>query len=230
VVREIEPDFQGTRVSQTHPRRAPAPEERQRDADRSRQALLEAALEEFSAKGFAGARVADIAERAGVNKQLINYYFEGKEGLYRQLQRQWLDRDDHSADADLGLGDLADRYLHQALADPRLMRLLLWRGLTDPAEQPPDESADSHDLTSIRARQRRGELADDLDPACVRLVLMGAVIAPIAMPHEVRKIVRSDPHSPEFEHRYGQQLRRIVHHLAVTPPADAGNADGRPRS
>jgi hypothetical protein len=50
------------------PRRAPSGPERQRDADRSRRALLDAALEEFSLRGFAGARVADIARRAGVNK------------------------------------------------------------------------------------------------------------------------------------------------------------------
>src|SRR5205807_7119066 len=63
-------------------RRAPAPGERQQDADRSRRLLLAAALEEFAAKGFAGARVQEIAARAGVNKQLINYYFDSKEGLY----------------------------------------------------------------------------------------------------------------------------------------------------
>ena len=48
-------------------RRAPAGADRQRDAERSRQALLAAALEEFSVRRFAGARVADIARRAGVN-------------------------------------------------------------------------------------------------------------------------------------------------------------------
>ena len=60
------------------PRRAPPPEERQRDAHRSRQLLLAAALEEFAARGFAGARVQDIANRAGINKQLITYLHSGK--------------------------------------------------------------------------------------------------------------------------------------------------------
>jgi TetR/AcrR family transcriptional regulator len=44
-------------------RRAPDSDERQRDADRSRERLLEAALDVISAKGFAGARVHEIAER-----------------------------------------------------------------------------------------------------------------------------------------------------------------------
>ncbi|MCP9949987.1 TetR family transcriptional regulator [Actinomadura madurae] len=71
-------------------RRSPAPGERHRDAERSRAQLLAAALDEFSAKGYAGARVGDIAKRAGLNKQLITYYFGGKEGLYRAVEEQWL--------------------------------------------------------------------------------------------------------------------------------------------
>ncbi|HYS42257.1 MAG TPA: helix-turn-helix domain-containing protein, partial [Pseudonocardiaceae bacterium] len=92
-------------------RRAPAPGERQQDADRSRRLLLAAALDEFAAKGFAGARVQEIAARAGVNKQLINYYFDSKEGLYLELQRSWLCREQTFADPDLPLADLAARYL-----------------------------------------------------------------------------------------------------------------------
>jgi TetR/AcrR family transcriptional regulator len=48
----------------------------------ARKAILAAARHEFAAKGLAGARVNEIAERSGVNKQLIYYYFGNKEGLY----------------------------------------------------------------------------------------------------------------------------------------------------
>src|SRR5262245_22659147 len=70
-------------------RRAPAEGERQRDPERTKARILDAAVIEFSAKGFAGARVSEIAARAGVNQQLIAYYFDGKEGLYRELGRRW---------------------------------------------------------------------------------------------------------------------------------------------
>jgi len=49
----------------------------------SRDAILAAARAEFAARGLAGSRVAAIAERAGVNKQLLYYYFGSKESLYR---------------------------------------------------------------------------------------------------------------------------------------------------
>lgn len=57
-------------------------EPRARDAERSRQDILAAALGEFAEHGLGGARMDRIAERAGLNKRLIYYYFESKEGLF----------------------------------------------------------------------------------------------------------------------------------------------------
>src|SRR5439155_13625736 len=113
-------------------RRAPAPEERQVDGDRTRAALLDAALEEFAAKGFAGARVRDMAARAGVSKDLIAYHFGSKDGLYVAVQDAWLRRENTFADPDLPLHQPIARYLHEALTDSRSLRLLLWRRRTDP--------------------------------------------------------------------------------------------------
>lgn len=59
----------------------PAPP-RLRDADRSREAILAAARDEFAAHGLGGARIERIAERSGLNKRLIYYYFENKDALF----------------------------------------------------------------------------------------------------------------------------------------------------
>lgn len=209
------------------PRRAPAGADRQRDAERSRQALLAAALDEFSRRGFAGARVADIARRAGVNKQLINYYFGSKEGLYLALQRAWLDREDSFAPPDLPLPDLVVRYLADALDDPRSLRLLLWRGLADDSA-PNGSPGRQADLDRVSRRRAAGEVAADLDPAAVLLAGMAMVAAPIIMPGVTRELFGVDPSSPEFRERYAEQLRRITAHLAGGPPADrqAGEQGG----
>jgi AcrR family transcriptional regulator len=58
------------------------PEPRQRDADRSQQAILAAARDEFAEHGLGGARVDRIAERAGLDKRLIYHYFESKDSLF----------------------------------------------------------------------------------------------------------------------------------------------------
>jgi AcrR family transcriptional regulator len=53
-----------------------------RDPERTRAAILAAATAEFTAKGLNGARVDDIARRAGINKRMIYHYFGDKAGLY----------------------------------------------------------------------------------------------------------------------------------------------------
>ncbi len=61
---------------------AAAATRRERDPAAAKQALITAAVAEFAAKGFAGARVDEIAAAAGVNKQLVYHYFDSKQGLY----------------------------------------------------------------------------------------------------------------------------------------------------
>ena len=64
---------------------------RTRDADRTQQAILRAAMAEFADKGLGGARIDAIAERAGINKRLIYYYFEGKDRLFLTVLEQTYD-------------------------------------------------------------------------------------------------------------------------------------------
>lgn len=51
-------------------------------AETTREALLKAARAAFAEGGLEGARVDDIARRAGANKQLVYHYFGSKDGLY----------------------------------------------------------------------------------------------------------------------------------------------------
>jgi len=61
-------------------RRAASPEARRAD-------ILAAALEEFAARGYEGARLDDVAKRAGVAKGTIYLYFADKEALFQELVR-----------------------------------------------------------------------------------------------------------------------------------------------
>jgi AcrR family transcriptional regulator len=191
-------------------RRAPRPEERRRDADRTRGELIEAAFGEFASHGYAGARVLDIAARAGVDKQLITYYFDGKEGLYQEVLRTALSRDAEITDDDLPLADNIARWVRHVLADPRLTRLLLWAGLSEDPESPATVPADVFSLAGMVERQERGEVPSDLDPAAIVLVIIGCVSAAVSMPHVIRALFGVDPASPEFEERYATQLREII--------------------
>lgn len=203
------PDASGAPQSRRTPRRAPAPGARKIDAERSRRLLLDAAKEEFAAKGFAGARVRDIADRAGVNKQLIAYHFDGKEGLWNALSREWLEHEASFNDPGVPLEELIVRYLRDAFEDPRGARLDIWAGLTGAAPEQERE-----DLSGMRERQASGEIGDDLDPAAVLFLMTSAVSAPIVMPHTVRAVFGLDPDSPDFQDHYAEQLRRMIRRLA----------------
>src|SRR5438105_9068856 len=52
-----------------------------------RQAIIEAALDEFVARGFAATRLDDVAKRAGVAKGTIYLHFKDKEALFQELIR-----------------------------------------------------------------------------------------------------------------------------------------------
>src|ERR1700710_248427 len=58
---------------------------RRRDPAATQKKLLTAARHEFAGKGLAGARVDEIAARAGVNKQLVYHYFGDKDALYQAV-------------------------------------------------------------------------------------------------------------------------------------------------
>ena len=55
---------------------------RQRDAEQTRRAILDAARAAFAEHGLSGARVDEIAARTATTKRMIYYYFSSKEGLY----------------------------------------------------------------------------------------------------------------------------------------------------
>jgi AcrR family transcriptional regulator len=55
-----------------------------------REAILAAALDEFSKQGFAATRMEDVARRAGVAKGTVYLYFADKEALFQELVRAML--------------------------------------------------------------------------------------------------------------------------------------------
>jgi TetR/AcrR family transcriptional regulator, acrAB operon repressor len=95
------------------------------EAAATRELILDTALGEFGESGYAGARLADIAQAAGITRGAIYHHFEGKEHLYRALVEE------RSA----GINALAEGIL-EAGDDPlqtlrRLLVSLLSYGETD---------------------------------------------------------------------------------------------------
>ena len=199
------------------PRRSPRGSDRKRDPERTRERILEAALIEFGEHGFAGARISAIAGRAGVNEQLISYYFDGKEGLYRTLQQRWQMTSATASRPELALADVVARFLRLNIDQRSFARLLAWDGLaetgsgSDAAEPDPYFTEMVEDM---RRRWRAGELADDLDPAYVLLMLFAAAFAPTVIPQIARRLTGLSVDSATFQEAYADQLRRVVERLS----------------
>jgi AcrR family transcriptional regulator len=58
---------------------------KERDAERARAAILEAALRRFSSHGYRGARMADVARDAGCSEALVYFHFRTKAELFREV-------------------------------------------------------------------------------------------------------------------------------------------------
>ena len=58
----------------------------------TRETLIEAALACFAKYGYEATSIRQIAAEAGKNSSLISYYFKSKEGLYREVFREVLNR------------------------------------------------------------------------------------------------------------------------------------------
>jgi len=196
---------------------------RERNPERSRERIVGAALGEFAAKGFAGARVADIARRAGLNKQLISHHFGGKLGLYRAV----MNRRRSTAGGEMAgppggpMPEALPGFYDRASADPEWIRVLLWETLerndvhgTDHARGL-DERVERYRgrLEWIRDEQAAGRLPDDLDADLLFLSLMGAALYPLILPMVAELVSGEDPTTEAFARRHRDHLVALAGRL-----------------
>jgi TetR/AcrR family transcriptional regulator len=84
-----------TTTTTTHPTDAP-PGKRVQHREEVEGAILREAVRLFAERGFEGTSIADVAERAGLSKQNLMYYFSTKQALYERVLDdvldEWLER------------------------------------------------------------------------------------------------------------------------------------------
>ena len=109
---------------------------KQRNAERSRQAIVQAAEELFAARGTRQVSLAEIAERAGVSRGLPSYFFGDKQKLSQTVMERAAEnlraavfdpiRASHQMNPAEILSDLIDRYVDYLAANPHVVKLLQW--------------------------------------------------------------------------------------------------------
>lgn len=140
----------------------------------SRKRIADAAREEFTRCGFAGARVARIAGEAGVNKQLIFYYFGSKAGLYEAVCASIVDAVDTYTPPAATAGPATEQLkaavarLYTSLSErPELVSLLYDSGRGPSASRSARRIMTqlARDLKEVVSRgQGLGYFRDDADP------------------------------------------------------------------
>ncbi|ADZ68622.1 TetR/AcrR family transcriptional regulator [Polymorphum gilvum] len=111
-------------------------------SDRKRKQIIEAAIAEFQQRGFAGASMDRISERAGVSKRTVYNHFDSKEALFRAIADCLAERMSSVCDMRYGSGEPVAAQLARLgwaegalLIDPcfmRMARMLMGEAIRDP--------------------------------------------------------------------------------------------------
>src|SRR5688572_17919117 len=168
--------------------------------------ILDAALAVFSEQGFAGARVEDIAARAGLSKGAVYLYFDSKHDMLKALVRRLADRVMGAAEfvvnADHGDAEQTLRtllaFMGAQLADPTVSaapRLIIAE-----AQRFPEIAAFYRDTVLVRAQRLLARLIDlgvaqgtfrDVDRAVAIRCCAGPMLV-----HMLFSTVFHDPNNP----------------------------------
>ena len=207
--------------------------EKLRDADRTRAEILEVAQAEFARRGYAGARVDEIAALMRTTKRMIYYYFGGKEQLYiavlekvytevRTAERALdvehlaptdairtlaeLTFDHHDAHRDF-IQLVAIENVHRA---EHIRKSEILAGLGTPVL----------DVISriLEAGRRSGEFQTDADAIDVHLMISAYCVFRIANQHTFGALFGRDITAPE----YRDKMRRMVGEMIVAFRRGAG--------
>lgn len=187
----------------------------ERNPQRTRERILTAALKEFAANGFAGARVDMIARAAKINKRMLYHYFGGKEDLFKAVLRRKIS--ERQAWGESLSGDPAETlpfWFEAACKDADWVRLLEWEALQNNGHKLIDEkerrAAVTRGLGRIRRRQALGLISSDFDPRHVMLAMRSLTMFPAAFPQLTRLITGRPVSDPKFQKERVEFLKQIA--------------------
>ncbi|NLZ55885.1 MAG: TetR/AcrR family transcriptional regulator [Clostridiaceae bacterium] len=197
---------------------------RPRDMQRSRAEILRAAVSEFAAAGFEGARVDRIAARAGLNKVLIYRYFGNKEDLYLAVLREVysllgeVERDilEHNVRGAELIEQLIDGYFDFLQRREDLVNILLWENLlgTKYLQKLPHEAVGRSTLSTleelIRDGQTEGVFRADFDPHQLVVSLLVFSFGNFANRHSLSLLFGRDMAGAEWMEKRRAETKRVI--------------------
>ncbi|WP_406462459.1 TetR family transcriptional regulator [Streptomyces sp. NBC_01622] len=185
-----------------------------RDSEATRARILEAAITEFSAVGFSGARIERISERSGANKRMIYVYYTDKEGLFTATLNEVITKLVSAVTPDHNdLPGYAGSMFDYLIEHPEAVRIAAWRQLERPTTGPQTTDIYAQKVAAIRAPDL-SETAKAIPPTDLLILVQGMAGAWLHTPAELLTHDGSDPQSPQrlASHRAAlvEAVRRIV--------------------
>ena len=185
-----------------------------RDTERTRERILDAAAREFTQKGFDGATLFGIAQRARVSKQLIHHHFRSKDKLFQEVLnvkfRPMLDFQETIPRTTSDL--IAERFKRRAdYLD--YIRFLTWEAASGHGDSLPGYKTRQHRIASyaetLRLMQAAGRIPKDLDFRLLQLAIFSLSTYPMAFGQITRLVTGYAPTDLRFQKRWYAFLRRI---------------------
>jgi TetR/AcrR family transcriptional regulator len=205
----------------------PAP--RQRDAERSRGAILDAAEQLFARHGYTATSMHEIAIAAGLARATPGYFFGSKDALYQAvLHRVHRQRSVALSEACAPLyrwarePDAGQEALRAAIASgvsgytaflvqrPEFARLIEWESLADARRLPVDPSPGFLDAFRAVHRVRAERGLRDFDVATVVVAVLSLCFLPVAHASTFKAGGGIDTLAPQFRARYQAQIADSV--------------------
>jgi AcrR family transcriptional regulator len=209
-----------------------------RDAQRSRDTLLDAAETLFSQRGYDGVSLSEIAAAAELSRGAPNYFFGSKDQLYRSvLERVFADRQSATARAVAPVVQWCERegdvdslrralaagmegYMRFLLQRPAFGRFIAWEELAGGhrlQEVNRDSTALTDAFTRVKAVARRRGLRQFRVQDAV-LLFVALTFAPLAHQHTLLVSLDRDLANPQIRRRHVKlAVDQMMHLLAREP-------------
>lgn len=204
-----------------------------RDAERSREALLDAAETLFAARGYDGVSLSEIAAAAGLSRGTPNYFFGSKDQLYTSVierafaDRQrvtaeavapvlaWCERDADGAALRRAIASGMEGYMQFLLDRPGFIRFVQWEELAGGERlqaTPRNSTALSDAFTRVRAVARRRGLASfRVEDAVLLFVVL--TFSPLANRNTLLVSLGRDLSDPQVRRRHVKLAADHMMHL-----------------
>lgn len=218
---------------------APAPL-RERNADRTREAVLDAAEQLFAARGYESTSLQDVGAEAGVSRGTPSYFFGSKDQLYRAVLerclaqvrsavRSGLARARRSGEpADVVLAGIVGDYFDFITSHPRFVQLIEREALAGGAhlgDLPPHVAAVREAVDAIA--EETGLDARDGAATQLTISILSLCWFPVVHARTILAAMGSDATKPEFLAARRQHVTDLVlmgvSRLIATPVPSTGN-------